>query len=135
MENTLYKFAEVESRSIKPTAINEAIATTMRKDGGACYAEMERFLIAPGVTGSREFDKCRAVGILLKHDLKDCKVINNAMKTTASFTEQYVWSRLCAVLRRSGFKMKFGRVTGLIEHQLEDAPENSKPEKETAEAA
>lgn len=117
MENTLYNFGDVEANSDRPTVINDAIASVLRHNGGACYAEMERFLMAPGVTGSKSFDQGRAVLILLKHDDSLDGVISNIMDNTAALTEHALWSRLSNVLRKTGFKFKFGRLVGLLEHK------------------
>lgn len=117
MENTLYNFGDVESNSAQPTVINDAIASVLRHNGSACYAEMERFLMAPGVTGSRSFDQAHAVTILLDHDVELKKAITKIMSSTPALTEHALWARLCHVLRKSGFKFKFGRLVGLLEHK------------------
>lgn len=132
MENTLFDFNSVQASAAQPTVINDAIAAVLGADDGACYAEMERYLMAPGVTGSKSFDQGRAVIILLKHDKKGDGKIALIMSKTASLTEHALWSRLSTVLRKTGFKFKFGRLVGLLEHKADNENEFSASEPDVA---
>ena len=140
MENTLFDFGKVEANSPAPTAINDAIAAVLRANDSACYKEMERHLVAPGVTGSRFFDQHSAVCILLKHDTAaktdkrpaGMRRIKKMMDNTPSMTQAYLWSRLCMTLRKAGFNIKHGRLVGLIEKKQAGSLEDKSAEVETA---
>jgi len=120
MPTSLYSFSDVEAKTAKPMVVNQAIKDVLKANGDSCYIDMERYLVPPGVTGSRAFDQAFAVMVLLKHDQKNGSFLKTAMGETPQLTERVLWDRLQAVLRGAGFKVSHGRLVGLLEAPKED---------------
>ena len=120
----MYNFADVEAKIASPITIREIVKNVLRTDDGACYSEIEAYLMPPGRTGSRQFDQAHAVMRLLEHDdmaTPDDQLgaIAKIMKATPTLRERALWDILQSVLRSSGFKMRHGRLTGLLEHKVD----------------
>lgn len=138
MSNTLYKISDVVAGRAKPAVINAEILKVLCANNDLCYNEMEKYLVAPDVTGSRFFDQHAAVCVLLKHDtiekvegvMAGDGIITKMMEGNSSVTQAYLWQRLCTVLRQSGFNMKQGRLVGLIEKKPEQSIEDQGQEKQ-----
>lgn len=117
MTSSLYSFTDVEANNPQKLTLRDLIATVLRKDKGRCYAEMEPYLLAPGVSGSRYFDQAYAVQVLLTHDREGDGQLAKIMVNTPTLKHRTLWDELQFVLRKSGFKMKHGRLIGLLEHR------------------
>ena len=117
MVNSLYSFADVEANNPPQHTIRDTVAGILRADGGACYAEMEAYLLPPGVSGSKFFDQAYAVKVLLKHDREGEGQIAKIMVNTPTLKHRTLWDVLQQVLRTAGFKMRHGRLAGLIENR------------------
>jgi hypothetical protein len=116
MATSLFKFSEVEAKRASPATLNAIIKDVLRANNDACYIDLERFLLPPGVSGSKTFDQAYAVERLLEHDVKNGKRLATAMKDQG-LSHRLIWDRLYAVLRAVGFQMKHGRLVGLLEDQ------------------
>lgn len=114
MATSLFKFSEVEAKKASPATINQIVKDVLRAKDDACYVEMERFLLPPGVSGSKAFDQAYAVGVLLNHDAKNGGRLAVVMESQG-LSRRLLWDRLQAVLRSVGFHIKHGRLVGLIE--------------------
>jgi hypothetical protein len=114
MSHSLYSFAEVEAKKASPTTIRELVKNILR-NSPACYEEMEPWLMPPGKSGSKAFDQAEVVRILLEHDKESGGQIASAMVATPSLTRRALWDVLQSVLRVAGFRMKHGRLIGLLE--------------------
>ncbi len=60
----------------------------------------------------------------MKHDAKNEGQIATKMADTPTLNHRAVWDILQNVLRSSGFKMRHGRLVGLLEHKKEEEDEN-----------
>ena len=127
MSNAVFSFCDVENKVAKPAVINEIIGAIMREDNGACYTEMEPYLLNPGKNGSRSFDQAECIFILLAHDRKKGEQLADILAEKPNLTKRHLWSHLSAVLRKAGFLMSHGRVAGLLEHK-DTATEEPKTE-------
>lgn len=117
MVNSLYRFSDVEAQNPSKDTIQEAIRSTLRANDDACYVDMEPYLMAPGVSGSRYFDQAYAVSVLLAHDREGAGRIAKIMVETPTLKQRGLWDELQKVLRKAGFKMKHGRLAGLLENR------------------
>ena len=125
MVNSLYSFIDVEAQTASPSTLRDIVKGVLRADSGACYAEMESYLMPPGVSGSRSFDQAYAVKVLLKHDANLEGQIATKMVDTPTLNHRALWDILQNVLRSSGFRMKHGRLVGLLEHKKDPAQEDN----------
>ena len=128
MVNSLYSFVDVEAKNPSNLTIRDIVKNVLRSDNGACYAEMEPFLMAPGVSGSRSFDQAYAVRILLDYDRDGDGEIAKVLVSTPTLKHRNLWDILQHVLRSTGFKMKHGRLIGLLEHKPEDKEDDGQPD-------
>lgn len=133
MSQTLWKFSQVEARNASPATLRERIRDVLKAENDACADEMMPYLIAPGVSGSREFDHAYAVDVLLEHDEKNGGQIAAAMVASApAITRRMLWDHLVAVFRKANFDVRHGRVVGLLEDKsgetTDDAMNNTQPE-------
>lgn len=110
----LFSFSEVEAKKASPTTINQIIKDVMRASNDACYSEMERWLLPPGVSGSRSFDQAYAVEVVLKHDAQNGGRIAVIMESQG-LSRRLLWDRIQSVLRSVGFKFSHGRLVGVLE--------------------
>lgn len=124
MVHSLYSFIEVEAKTASPSTLRDIVKGVLRADEGACYADMEAYLMPPGVSGSRSFDQAYAVKVLMKHDALQKGQIATKMADTPTLNHRALWDILQNVLRQSGFKMRHGRLIGLLEHKKDDEDEN-----------
>lgn len=128
---SLYDINAIANKTAKPDHIKGVCKNLLLLKDGACYKEMEPFLRAPGVTGSKAFDQGNAVNVMLKHDwmLANIGPDGEKSKTTKNgdlrqimintkANERELWDRLVAVLRDLGMRFKHGRLVGAI--ALED---------------
>ena len=118
MKNSVYSFVDVESRNPKKDTILEAVLSVLRADNGACYSAMEQYILPPGVTGSKFFDQAYAVGVLLEYDQQEEKRIMKMREQTPGLNERLLWDVLQKALRVAGFKMRHGRLAGLLEKPI-----------------
>lgn len=122
MKNTQFNIGDVIAKNPSALSINQEIKKVLNND--ELWAEMEPYLIDPGVTGSKQFDQMRAVDCLLKHDKLKDGVINRSMDQIASLNEKAIWSRMQSVLKQVGFDMHHGRISGThLEHKKDEATE------------
>jgi hypothetical protein len=124
MVHSLYSFIEVEAKKASPSTLREIVKGVLRADDGACYSDMEPFLMPPGTSGSRSFDQAYAVDVLLAHDARQKGQIAIKMVDTQTLNRRALWDILQNVLRSSGFKMRHGRLVGLLEHKKSEEDEN-----------
>ena len=120
MINSLYSFGDVEANNPPKNSVRDIVANVLRADGGACYSEMEAYLLPPGVSGSKFFDQAYAVSVLLKHDRDGEGQIAKVMVNTPTLKHRTLWDVLQQVLRTAGFKMSHGRLAGLIENRSDE---------------
>ena len=80
---------------------------------------MERYLIPPGKSGSREYDHAYAVGVLLKHDALNAGRITEMMESTG-MSQRMLWDEIVKVYRGAGFRMAHGRLVGLLEDKSDE---------------
>lgn len=113
--NSLYRFSDVEAQNPTSPTISDAIKNVLRANNDACYIEMEQYLLPPGVTGSKYFDQANAVRVLLDHDRDGDAALTRMMAETTTLKQRQLWDYLQRVLRNAGFKMKHGRLAGLLE--------------------
>jgi hypothetical protein len=126
MAKALYRFSDVEAKKAAPATVIDAVRGVLSAAEDACYCEIERFLLPPGVSGSRTFDQAYAVDALLKHDALHGGRIATIMESTG-MSRRLLWDRLQGVLRRAGFQMSHGRLTGLLE-DFSEQKKNGKDE-------
>ena len=124
MVHSLYSFIEVEAKKASPSTLREIVKGVLRADDGACYSDMESYLMPPGVSGSRSFDQAYAVKVLMAHDAENKGQIATKMADTPTLNHRALWDILQNVLRSSGFKMRHGRLIGLLEHKKPEEDEN-----------
>lgn len=129
---SLYDIVAISNNNPKPDTIKSVIKDIVLWKDGACYREMERYLRAPGVTGSKAFDQGNSVNVLLKWDHLKANSDENdrtlrvgrlrAIMNGTKANEREVWDRLVSVLRDIGFRFKHGRLVGAIsiEDQADD---------------
>ena len=120
MTQSLYSFIEVEAKTASPSTLRQIVNSVLRADDGACYSEMETYLMPPGVSGSRSFDQAYAVKVLMAHDGKQDGQIATKMVDTPTLNHRAVWDILQNVLRSAGFKMRHGRLIGILEHKKDE---------------
>ena len=114
MGTSLYKFSEVEAKKANPATTRELVKVVLKADDDACADEIERFLMPPGVAGSREYDHAYAVAVLLKHDALHGGHIATVMESTG-LSRRMLWDELVKVYRGAGFQISHGRLVGLLE--------------------
>ena len=114
MANSLFKFSEVEAKQARPQTLRDAIKIVIRADDDACWGEMEKFLIPPGRSGSREYDHAYAVDVLLRHDEMHGGRIAMIMDSTG-MPRRMLWDEVVKVCRQVGFRFHNGRLIGLLE--------------------
>ena len=118
MGTSLYSFAEVEAKNPSPSTVRDIVKSILRNYPD-CYADMEPWLMPPGKSGSKSFDQAEAVRILLEYDKESGGQIASTMVNTPSLTRRTLWDVLQSVLRSAGFKLKHGRLVGLLEDMRE----------------
>ena len=126
--NSLYRFSDVEAQNPTSPTISVAIKNVLRSNGDSCYIEMEPYLLPPGVTGSKFFDQANAVRVLLEHDRDGDSVLTKMMAETPSLKQRQLWDYLQRVLRQAGFKMKHGRLAGLLEGPIKKEDDDGQPD-------
>lgn len=129
MSSNMMKFSYVESRTASPKTLRELIKSVLKADDDACAQEILPFLTPPGQNGSREYDHCEAVTILLRYDALDKNGghIGDAMKAQ-NISKRMLWDHVVAVYRGVGFRFKQGRLIGLMleeDDQPNNGPEDS----------
>ena len=124
MSHSLYSFIDVEAKTASPSTLRDIVKGVLRADDGACYSAMELYLMPPGISGSRSFDQAYAVKVLMVHDGKQEGQIATKMADTPTLNHRALWDILQNVLRSSGFKMRHGRLVGLLEHKKPEEDEN-----------
>jgi hypothetical protein len=117
----LYDLEAIVNKNPKPDHIKAIIKAGLLHKKAACYKEMEPYLRAPGVCGSKAFDQGNAVNILLKHDFLSVNSdgggtlsvgpLRQKMNATKA-NEREVWDRLVSVLRDIGMRFRHGRLVG-----------------------
>jgi hypothetical protein len=120
MSKSLFKFSDVEAKKANPATTREIIKEVLKANDDQCADEIERFLMPPGVAGSREYDHAYAVGVLLKHDGLNGGRIATVMEATG-LSRRMLWEELVKVYRSVGFQIKHGRLVGLLEDKSADS--------------
>ena len=128
MVNSLYSFVDVEAKNPSTLTLRDIVKNVLRADSGSCYAEMEPYLMAPGISGSRSFDQAYAVQVLLDHDRNGDGEIAKILVNTPTLKHRSLWDVLQVVLRSTGFKMRHGRLVGLLEHKAEEKDDDGQPD-------
>jgi hypothetical protein len=123
MSKSLFKFSDVEAKKASPATTREIIRSILKANDDACADEIERFLMPPGMSGSREYDHAYAVGVLLKHDAKNNGALATLMESTG-LSRRMLWDWLVRVYVSAGFQFKHGRLVGLLEDKSSDEPHN-----------
>lgn len=117
-ENTsLFNVSSADAKAEKPLTVRAYIQDVLLAQNGACYQEMEKYLISPGVSGSVSFDQCAAVMVLLDHDSDQGSAIAKLMDLQPALNYRVLWALLQAILRQVGFNIRYGRITGLNDHK------------------
>ena len=116
---SMFKFSEVEAKKANPETLRQIIKTVIRENDDACWSEMERYLVPPGVAGSREYDHAYAIGILLKHDEQHGGRLAAAMEAT-HMPLRMLWDEVVKVCRQVGFRFHNGRLVGLLEDKSQE---------------
>jgi hypothetical protein len=129
---SLFDYGDVKAKNPKPSTIYTLVDEALNFNNGACYSEIEPYLMPPGVCGSRQFDQGEAVRILLKHDSEMNGRIAVIMESK-HLSRRMLWDYLQRVLRNAGFRMRHGRLTGLLEHKpdgvtIEEVDESGQPD-------
>jgi hypothetical protein len=132
---TLFDIVGISNKNPKPDDFKTVIKDILLKKDGACYKEMEVYLRAPGVTGSKSFDQGNAVNILLMFDhtyanpddtptiaLGTLRVLMNS----AQANEREMWDKLVSVLKGIGLRFKHGRLVGAI--GIEETDDSGAPD-------
>ena len=122
MASNIFKFSEVEAKSATPKTLRESIKMVLKHNDDACAQEILPFLTPPGQNGSREYDHCEAVLILLRHDAayavsetSEKKGPVAAAMDTNTMSKRMLWDEVVKVYRQVGFRFKSGRLVGLLE--------------------
>ena len=111
---SLFNFSDVLAKNASSSTILEELIKVLHADDNACYEEMEPRLMPPGVAGSRFYDQHAAVMIMLAHDKLHGGMIH-IMMTEQRLSERMLWDYMYKALKKAGFKMKSGRLIGLLE--------------------
>jgi len=114
--SALFNFDDVLAKNATSATKVDMVIGVLKSAERACYEEMEPRLMPPGIAGSRFFDQSVAVQILLKHD-KEHKGSLHVLMHENHLSERMLWELLSKALRKVGFKMKSGRLVGLLEHK------------------
>lgn len=123
MPNSLLKFSDVANKNATPATLRAAQLDVLTADDDACATEIEPYLTPPGVKGSREWDHCEAMNILLKHDALHGGRIASIM-VSSNLSHRMLWQPLVDVYRKAGFKMSHGRLIGVLEDKSDDSNGN-----------
>ena len=118
VRKSLFRFSEVEAKQASPLTLNTLVKDVLRANNDACYVEMEKYLLPPGISGSKSFDQAYAVSVLLQHDSDNGGRIATVMDSQ-NLSRRLLWDRLQSVLRNVGFKFAHGRMVGLLEHHVD----------------
>jgi hypothetical protein len=124
MSKSLFKFSDVEAKKASPATTREIIRSILKANDDACATELERFMMSPGVAGSREYDHAYAVGVLLAHDADHGGALARMMADTPALSRRMLWDWLVRVYVSAGFQFKHGRMVGLLEDKSSDEPHN-----------
>ena len=128
MGKSLFSITEVEAKTAKPMAVNSIIKDVLKANDEKAWADIERYLMPPGVSGSRQFDQAYAVKSLLDADAETGGRIAIVMESTG-MSRRMLWDRLHAVLKSVGFRMSHGRLLGGMDENV-DTSENGQPDVE-----
>ena len=112
--SALFNFDDVLAKNASTASAVDMVIDVLGTNERACYEEMEPRLVSPGIAGSRFFDQAVAVQILLKHDKEHKKTLHVLMHEQ-NLRERMLWELLSKALKKAGFKMKSGRLVGLLE--------------------
>jgi hypothetical protein len=115
-EKALFPFSDVEANRPTVTTLRENVRQVMKADKDACATAMERFMLPPGPSGSREYDHAYAVDTLLQYDAKHGGYIASVMVATG-LSRRMIFDEIVKVYRKAGFKVSHGRIVGLLEDQ------------------
>ena len=113
-QKSLYSIKDVKERNAKSEDITRIIEEVLMANDGACYVAMERYLIPPGVAGSKFYDQAYAVRVLLDYDAEYEGVLT-ALRKARGMSERTMWDLLVRSLKKTGFVMKSGRIVGYLE--------------------
>ena len=99
----------VSNDKVEYMKIKDVIKEILLADENKCWSEIEPYIISPGVCGSRSFDQHQAVCILRTHDVQ--------AKIPLGVPDRLLWTEMYKVLQYIGFKVQYGRITGLLEYR------------------
>ena len=136
---TLYDLSSINNKNPKADDFKAIIKSILLAKDDSCYREMEVYLRAPGITGSRSFDQGMAVNVLLKHDflLVNPDSSNSTTLKTGTLrakmngsktNEREIWDKLVSVLRGIGMRFKHGRLIGAIGIEDQDQDDSGSPD-------
>lgn len=108
------KFSEVEARRASPKTVQMDIREVIKANEDACWEDMKRYLIAPGVTGRKQWDQAYAMEILLQHDKKLGGTLTDSI-LGGDLTYESLWTNLQRVLVKAGYKLQRGFIVDLLE--------------------
>lgn len=123
MSTSLFRFSDVEAKKASPQTLREIIKDVIRADDDACWQEMERYLMPPGVAGSREYDHAYAVGVVLKHDALHGGRIATVMESTG-LARRMLWDEIVKTCRAVGFRFVRGRLVGVLEDRSNESADD-----------
>jgi hypothetical protein len=118
-DKPLYKFSDVEAQRPTTANLRELVRSVMKADNDTCATAMERFMLPPGPSGSREYDHAYAVDVLLQHDAKHGGYIASLMVSTG-LSRRMIFDEIIKVYRKAGFKVSHGRIVGLLEDHSDE---------------
>lgn len=123
MGTSLFSFNDVESKNPPSHTILTAVKDVLRANNGACYSDIEPLIMPPGRSGSRSFDQAYAVSVLLEHDENLERRIVSIMEKS-NLSRRMLWDKLQKALKDTGFKMKNGRLVGILEDMRSEEEKN-----------
>jgi hypothetical protein len=101
-----FDIKQVFSNEPRPKKLRDMIVELCLSDN--VWEEMEKYLLPPGIEGSKQFDHAQTVNVLRKYDF------NGYLE---NYNGRAIWIELSKALPYIGFKMQHGRVTGLLDHK------------------
>jgi hypothetical protein len=103
---TQFDIKQIYNNEPRPKKLRDSLVEVCLLDG--VWDEMEKYLVPPGVEGSKAFDQIQSVNVLRKHDKKGY---------LAKYNGRMLWIELSKALPYIGFRMQHGRVVGVLEHK------------------
>ena len=124
---SMFNLTEVLAKNASTATVQSTITEVLHANDNCCYEEMEPHLMPPGVAGSRFYDQAYAVRILLDHDKIHGGMLHTMM-IEKRMRERMVWDYLYKALKKAGFRMKSGRLIGLLEDKSDSNGDDTQGE-------